>query len=250
MTAAESAVLGIVSATDPDYGLVALSGGVSTKIHYGPIGPPAWPTAQAVVDCGNDIVVQSLGYLWHWSDNQRRWRLTINPYTTAQTPVEDPTGHASFLMTLGEDAGNTYVYRTVKEPLQPLSTGGVFDSATATLAEYQGKEPFKVNEILVEIDFGNPNVQSGQRSLAVCAITNGIVDLETRYPLATDGTALALQSSTFTKTWDTARSTRNGHREMVRFPVNDGAAATYTAAPRLTLKGIKVRRVIMRCEEV
>jgi hypothetical protein len=250
LTAAESAVLGIVSATDPDKGLAALSGGVSTKVHHGPMGPSN-AAVNAVVNIGSDLAVTAGTWVWHWSDKQRRWRVSLNPLNTGtQIPVEDVTGYSSYLQVVGQDAGQVYVYRALKEPVQPVSTAGAFDSATVTLAEFQGKDAFKVNEILVEVDFGQPAVQTGLRSLEVCAITNGIPDLSSTFPLAADGSPFLPQSTSFTKVWEDALATINGHREMVRFVVNDGAASTMTAAPKLTLKGVKVRRVIMRCEEV
>lgn len=215
-----------------------------------------------IVNASDCVVATSDNHFWIWSNTHRRWRRSDAPTATEQGhlsiaywPAEDGTVSSSVLSAVGHHntTGSTYTvygWDTPREPLQPVSTGGAFNSATVTLAEYQHNAPFKVNEILAEVDFGQPVVQTGERSLAVAAITNAITDLDQTFVHDTDGTVLPAQSSTITKVWGNATATKVGDRQMTRFGVSDGAASTYTAAPKLTLKGVKVRRVIMRCEEV
>jgi hypothetical protein len=137
------------------------------------------------------------------------------------------------------------------EYLQPttISGGSTFNSATATLTNYIDRQPFKVNELLIEVDFGQPTTQTGIRSLTASVVTGSPADIDNTMQRDSNGNVISPTSTAFTKKWSNMTATKNGDREMVRFRPSDTARA-YSAAPQLTMQGIKVRRVIMRCEEL
>ena len=74
-------------------------------------------------------------------------------------------------------------------------------------------------------------------------------NLSPRFLRDGDGNVDPLASKPLTEPWNDATSTKVGDRVMLEFDVNDGAD-TYSAAPRLTMQGVKVRRVILRAETV
>lgn len=204
--------------------------------------------------------------LWIWSELHRRWRnMTLaatngSGHTAYYQPTEDQEGTAfaadtdprismSAVYRNGSTSTTGYIIHAPAEPTQPTTTSGVFDSATATLAEYRAKDPFLVKRLLVEIDFGEPATQTGQRSLTAKVTTNARANLSPRFLRDSSGNVELMASAPLTETWNSASSTLRGDRVMLEFDVNDGAA-TYAAAPQLTMQGVKVRRVILKAEAV
>lgn len=215
-----------------------------------------------VVRSGYHVLAQQNNEaLWIWSELHRRWRVmglaatNGSGHTAYHQPTEDQEGSAfaananprlsvSSVYRDGTSSTTGYIGHTPAEPVQPeVTDGSSFDAAVATLAEYQSNSaPFVVKELLVEVDFGEPTNQTPSRVLSGAVITGARADVACAY-------GGALGTSTYTKTWTDATATVVGDREMVRFAVADGAE-TWSAAPKITMQGIKVRRVIMRCETV
>ena len=202
--------------------------------------------------------------LWVYSERHHRWRTASlaatngSGHTAYYQPVEDLEGDAKIAMTVvyrdGSSSSTGYVVSQEAEPTQPTTTSGVFDSATATLAEYRGKDPFRIKKLLVEVDFGQPTTQTGQRSLGAQVLTNSRIGLPARFLRTTSGEVDPLATApytadTFTQTWNDATATLRGDRVLLDFDVADGAD-TFAAAPRIGMRGVKVRRVIMRAETV
>jgi hypothetical protein len=202
------------------------------------------------------------GTMWCYSESRGIWRQKAMPTKASQgaegimwIPVEDRAGDSERFYAVGlERYASTnhaiYVYSGFREPLDPqVDAYGYYDTATATLAEYSNTAPFTVKEMVVEVDFGQPAQQGAQRSVKASVVTQSVTDLDQTFDIAGD-LAVPFRSTKLVKTWANANNTRRGHRQTVRFGVNDGAAATMTAAPVIEMTGVKVRRVILRCEMV
>ena len=142
-------------------------------------------------------------------------------------------------------AAGTSVWRQkldVSDP--PLDTAGTsFQSATVTLADYQANRPFRVDEVIVELSLGVTAANSPRRSVS-CAVDMTSVPVEasstTGFSANASDTQTYLMPGMATATAD--------ERVTVRFRPNN-AGPSFTAAPRITLEGVKLRRVIMRCTE-
>ena len=99
------------------------------------------------------------------------------------------------------------------------------------------------------MDFGQPTTQTGVRSLTAQVVTDGVVDLPQKFPTDSSSNVSRPASSAQRYEWKNATSTKVGHRQIIKFGLSDGQQ-TFSAAPKITLQGVKLRRVIMRCEEV
>lgn len=118
--------------------------------------------------------------------------------------------------------------------------GTAFYEATATLAEYQHARPFVVRRVLAEVEFDvDPSVITAERSISVRVRTQGHLDAD---PANTDPS-----TTTLAKAWTGIEG--EGQVVVVPFIVND-TPSTYIAEPEVTLKGVKLRRLIMECMEV
>lgn len=199
--------------------------------------------------------------VWLWSEARRMWRASTLPSASSlgysslfrHQLVRDEANrstHVNVVVSAGSygSAESVLVLRQAKEQTNPAASGGVFPSATLGLADYQAKAPFRVTEVVVEVDFGTTSGDAA-RSLTAQVHTSALTDQDVTLRRTTSGDPQLPVSSPLTKTWSTLSSTTAGDREMVRFKVNDAAPAM-AAAPRLTLQGVKVRRVIMRCEDL
>ena len=225
----------------------------------------------SIVNAGDYLIAMNTeGPAWIYSEASRRWRCSPLPSHLSQgvdygyyEGVENTSTYTPDLaitarrgLTSGLLTQTGKVYFQSKEPMEPVFTSGAFDSATATLAEYRAKDPFLVKKLLVEIDFGQPQSQQrayvsqdGQRSLTAKVATNARANLAPRFLRDSSGNVELMASAPLTETWNSASSTLRGDRVMLEFDVNDGAA-TYAAAPQLTMQGVKVRRVILKAEAV
>lgn len=202
--------------------------------------------------------------LFLWSDLHRRWRVKSLP-TAAQVSaalgvrywtVEDRDALGTNLYLIGAETNGVNNVDLVgwyapKEPVDPQTdANGYYDTATVTLSEYSQPTPFAVKEMIVELDFGQPATQGAQRTVKASVVTQGVTDLDQTFAVDTGDLAVPFSSSQFAKSWQNANNTRRGHRQTIRFAPTDGAAATLTAAPVIEMTGVKVRRVILRCETV
>lgn len=240
---------GLVAASGD--GLSVLRGSHST--HFASFGEQI--TAMYAASVGSHLMVctGTAGELWVYDEVLRNWRKTVPPAAAGLVihPAESENSAVNDLTFIGHNTSalSWTWFRQLKNLVQPLSTSGVFDSATVSLVNHVATDrPFRVKQILVEVDFGRPAVQTGKRSITVQAITDSVVDIPARQALTTTSQVSLLGSSAQTFGWQAQNATRNGHRQMLRFDVNDGNV-TFAAFPRITMQGVKVRRVIMRCEE-
>ena len=235
------------------------------------------PTFSRIVSCADAVlgVTSTDGYppdAWIWSETARRWRRSPLPESsilsgtdagtvtsTAYYPVEDLDALSSTLgvlvvthATVPSSRWSARVFTQAKNPLQPsVSSGGTttaapneFAEAQVDLADYMKVAPFRVKEMLVEVDKGRTDgADAAARSLSAQLITHPIIEVA-------GGGAAGAGSGSSTQTVNfTPGDTEAGDREMVRFRLGD-AGPTFTAKPRLTFKGVKIRRVILVCEDV
>jgi len=126
----------------------------------------------------------------------------------------------------------------------PLDAAGTsFQTCAAILSDYQANSPFRVDEVIVELSLGVTAANSPRRSVS-CAVEQTSVPVE-----ASSTTGFSTNTSdNQTYLMPGMAQATNNERVTVRFRPNN-AGASYTAAPRITLEGVKLRRVIMRCTE-
>lgn len=224
-----------------------------------------------VTSAGEYVVVTetdaaSVGYdgtQWVYSESRGIWRQKAMPTKGSQSaegimwiPVEDRAGDSERFYAVGLERytstnHSVYVYSSPREPIDPQTdANGYYDTATVTLAEYSQAAPFAVKEMVVEVDFGQPTTQGAQRTVKASVVTQSVTDLDQTFAIDTGDLAVPFASGQFAKTWQNANTTRRGHRQTIRFAPTDGAAGTLTAAPVIEMTGVKVRRVILRCETV
>lgn len=248
--AAESESLGIISSIAGRYSrLASTSGRLTTAIHSGLVPDDVAYDSPFIVNAGPYLLVAAWDRLWVWSELARNWRVVVNPYTTDQVPVEDAFSSSDYLWVLGREGGDdVYVNRTLKDPIEPVQNGASFDSATVTLAPYHGTAEFRVHSLIVEVDYGFPAARTAPRSVSASVAVTPPADLDVPFTSDSAERAVPLASTTFTQSLGSSPDSRRGHRRTVTFAVND-AGHTYTATPQITMTGVKVRRVIMRCEE-
>ena len=225
-----------------------LNGGIVSP--FAVIKNPA--TSTAVVQGGDTIMVTNAAReVYIWSESRRQWRVSapiLGHGAYALYPVEDHSAATTTVAALGivqYSAGNFrgYVYTHPKEITQPLLTGGGFDTATVQLADYMRSKEFRVKEMLVEVDKGTvTGATSAARAVGACVLTYPIVGV------ADGGNSGQNSGSTVQEVAFTPDDSDAGDREMVRFRVND-AGPTFSAKPVLNLRGVKLRRVILVCED-
>lgn len=126
---------------------------------------------------------------------------------------------------------------------------GTWPTGTVELCEYYHPRQFKIKEVWCEVDYGTPSfsLDSNVRSISVSVKTPGVFiegDPDISFSRA--------QSSTLTQVLPSRALTGTNYtrrRSWVRFNPTDGAD-TFTATPVITLSGLKLRRCIVRCDEV
>lgn len=190
-----------------------------------------------------------------WSEYTRNWRVVTivdstvwaSSATKAATDMAVTTEYA-FLALSGTDnaaATRQRIYRYLIDPFDPPydAVAGAYTSATAELSGYDHPKPFTVTEVIVEVDCGT-TAQNKTRAVSVQMVTNSaVMDYA-----ASVASLHAAASSSQTATLPSLASTA-GERVAVRFSPNNGGP-TMTVTPRITLQGLKLRRCIVRCQEV
>lgn len=210
--------------------------------------PVAWDSSWSYSESAIDLKMAKSGshFIIYGNANQfyvrapnGTWRrLTAN---AAQKPVIQ-AAHPDAAYTIFAVNGTIYLY-----PLEPSSpmidTSGAFPSATASLAPIERKRPFTVREVVAEVDFGyarNSAEEAATRSLSVSMATPGGEDISARVVSSRASTAATVNYG--------AVAADGTMVQANRLLVNDGGP-TYWAQPKVTLKGVKLRRLIVRCTE-
>lgn len=252
-SAVESSV-GIMHPSASPKQLHVLNGSLSVPAIAG--FPEADPI-ERIVAFGQYAIGVTTGHkVWVWSDLARRWR-ALDPgveFTIGNVdPVASESGFGSYIHIIGREFGGgvstTYMYAALTDPtdLPTDETVTTFSEATVTLSARNSNAPFRVLETFVEYDFGGPS--SIPRSAGVSVVTAPIHDMAFSPELDADGSVAPNSGHVHETNWATPTGTKRGHRVMVRYPMAD-TAPTFSAAPRIRMKGVKVRRVIMKCEDV
>lgn len=225
----------------------------------------AFTAATQIAKVAGSYVLVSVGgnKAYVWSEHARNWRRIAVPTSLTESDptdlpdavsfADDPSADASsaIIVSLDRDTlpGPTIVraYRQFTYDLDPFdppvdSDGTGYQQATVDLASYDHKRPFRIDELIVELDLGATSLNA-TRSLGVTIkAPSAIVDYHASLTaLAANGS----QPATFTLP---AMATTNYERPVIRFSPND-AGPTMSFAPSLTMRGVKIRRVIARCTE-
>lgn len=189
--------------------------------------------------------------LYMWSEHGRNWRKIAlpTPYSTKSysNVAFDPSATASsaYILVSGLAASfQTTIYTYSIDPLHPPvdSAGTAYQSATVDLAGYDHKRPFRIDELLVELDLGATTLNATRSIGVTIKAPSAIVDYHTSL------TALAANTSTAQTYTLPTMATTDYERPVIRYNPND-AGPTMSCTPSLTMRGVKVRRVIARCTE-
>lgn len=228
------------------------------------------PLNIGLINPGLIAVASENGYVYV-SDSENRWaRFELESWVATDLPTGSPGGGGTIgtsAITLANLPGNMYFAEPAIKPYQtdltdtvaylarsantnvklyaaahtrraPAVPNGrdilVVDTASVVLAEYWHQKPMVVREIIVEAEYVEATTDA---SLAVNIIPTGAVDINTTV-------APGMTSSTITApTEATAGSTI-----IQRFRANNAGRA-YGFKPKLTHKGVRIKRVICVCED-
>ena len=204
-----------------------LSGTEVSEVGWG-VQPGAGP-----VRFGRFVVVKNLDGDYFLYDTALRIWIGIDNPGSALIPPHTPTTAAT---TLGVTDETAYYYRTIY-PSTAGWNGSTFDESTALLADYMHKSSFRVREAIAEVELDTTNT-TADRTVKVAVLTPGHPDMAI-------ATASAAATTEQTYTWNVAGT---GQIAVARLTVNDHPP-TYLAQPRVKLAGVKLRRLILVCEE-
>jgi len=208
----------------------------------------------------NREMLASDSVLYMWSERTRNWRKIALPARDTDWDKGlvrvasdlNAEAYSAYIEMSGfnQMSGNTdrAIYTYTIDPFDPPydAAGTAYASATAELAGYDHPREFTVDEVICELDLGvtlDLGV-SKSRAVGVQMVTNAAVMDYSSSVSSLHDAASALQTFTLPAMASTA-----GERVVVRFSPNNGGA-TFTAAPRITLRGVKLRRCVVRCKEV
>lgn len=202
-----------------------------------------------VTDLGATIWVLDF-YNGQWSRRQ----VTANPVRMGS--MQSSYGHL-FYRAGSPDAETIWMAPATAQELV-CNSDGTAAVGTAELDEYFHPVPFIIKEVFCEVDYGSvqtvfdtagaPAVYAAiDRKVAVSVKTPGV-------PIETAQTLDYSRSASSTMTHILPAQVQTGanytrRRSFVRLRPTDGMH-TYTATPVVTLTGVKLRRLILRCEEV
>lgn len=206
------------------------------------------PTLNAIYQAGGymmlagtlgQILVRSPSGRWHRLNAAHQNGLFV--IGLANTPAAHPFGYAW----LGTTVGNGFPYRYLLAPLNPpmTATPTAFASGTANLNEYRRATRFKIKEVIVELDLGVTSLNAARQiTLTMLTPTQALEGA----PVATQFSAAGSTPQTYTLP---PLATSNGERVTVRFNPTDGQD-TYSMIPQVTLQGVKLRRLLVRAQDV
>lgn len=202
------------------------------------------------VACGAD------DQLYMWSEHTRNWRLISLPsYSTLgwgskpQCRVATDNNAAATVAnvaltgsTITTSYGAYKIYTYDIDPAAPPESAGAYVSATARLSNYDHDKPFRVNEVIVELDLAATSTNATRSIGLQVEAPSPLVERSTDVAMLANR-ASALQTYTLPEMDSTSYQ-----RPVVRFSLGD-TGDTYSITPALTMQGVKVRRVIARCVE-
>lgn len=220
---------------------------------------PEGITLDKIANAGDVIIAtDTLNRLWIKSEVVGSWRClalpTIAGIRTRWAPVLDESIVTSTVNVVAQVEQPAFTYTTTccaqaKTPTQPVASSGVFPSATVDLAPIQRNRSLRAREMLVEVDFGQPATQTASRSLTAQLVADPVLNMDPTFGRTASGDVQPVATTAQTVQWTNATATRNGDRQMLRFGLSDVANGVFSLRPRITMQGVKVRRVIVRCEE-
>ena len=212
----------------------SMSGSSRLPIHFGGgVQSSTEYYATGMARLGPWVLLLQASRTWVMDVATRVWHVVSNP-----TTFTDIAGGLGAIGSWIVAHDGTYIYRL---PINPTLTGYTspsYLSATATLAEYQRNDPFIVRELIAEVEL-DANSSTATRTLTTRVLLPGSTDLAI-------ATATAAATATKSSTWAVAGTNQ---RATVRHNTDD-SVASYVAQPEVTLAGVKLRRLIMRCQEV
>lgn len=242
-----------------------LAGGVTRPFmwHHQPDGRPPVvmadmvKTGRFVVACtGNQGSVTDEGgatldlgtTIWVFDIRTGRWHRRQEPSTVTVSKLTRSGGQVDLLIfRRSAPTDNVYMARLDPPDLIP-NRDGTWPAATAELAEYYHPVQFRVKELVAEVDYGQAgwSAATNDRYISASVRTPGAF-IEREETLDVNRSA----TSTITHILPARNQTGVNYskrRSFVRFNLTDGGE-TFTASPIITLSGVKLRRVIMRCVE-
>lgn len=196
--------------------------------------------ATGVGDVGGDFILgRSPTGRWFRLDatHQRSTKITA----FADGPSDHPYAYAY----LGATTAAGFPYRMLLAPVSPPlnDAGNAYTSATARLAEYKRTSRFRINQVVLELDLGTTTVNA-QRSVSVRVATPHVAASTNTLVAPYD----AAGSTTQTLVLPAAAGT-SGQRVTHTFELTDGMES-YSFIPEVTLQGVKLRRMMVRCSDV
>lgn len=233
----ETTILGVTSnVTASQYdGPILMSGSTGRRVLQGV------SNATGVVQVGSMVVVSNSDGSFFINDpaTSKAWYRRSSS-TLYGTILPSTVNRSEYLYTYTPSTGPQKIWRVAANPTTAALDAATFPSRSVTLADYQANQQFVVDKITAEVVVGESSsapraigVQMGTLSVPVGYSTN---------PTQFSGATSQAQSYGFT-------STSTGSMMAVDFTPND-AGPTYNVAPIVTLQGVELRRLIVRCHEV
>jgi hypothetical protein len=215
-------------------GLWALNGTQSAPVVY--LDPSGFGFAR---QAGPDFVGMSCsdGALLY-SEATRQWRKITHPDGDLE-PYEGFCSETTLRFFNQSLTGQECTYD--HSPAGICTDGTAFAQGTVTLAEFESRVPFTVTELLVEVDLGDSS-NNYTRSIG-CELVGPSRPLDYGGDLSAVGYSSQPQTQVLP-----AMAATSGEKFMARFG-QDMFGTSFAFQPRLSLQGVKVRRVIARCEE-
>ena len=199
------------------------------------VSPAGYPVVYPVggpVRWGPFVVVADTDATYFYDILTRTW-FAMSQLSSGMMPCPAPTATGLTLFVVDGDD----VYEREILPGDCGFASSAFVQSTALLADYMHKSEFRVTEVVAEVEM-DTNSSTADRSIAVKVLTPGHPDMAL-------ASASAAATTEQTYTWNVAGTQQVA---VVRFNINDHPP-TYLAQPQVKLKGVKLRRLILRCTE-
>jgi hypothetical protein len=219
-------------------GITEMRGSLQQPFIYPPAGANgAMPDVDALGLVGSKVVMTIDGKVW------------VREANGGFTVYDSGSSIVNFVA-FTEPAANTLIAREsaawkslTLDQSNPGHSGSAYYSATAQLAEYQHRTPFEVLAAIAEVECGSASVSTnGDATLGLRILAPAHPDVATA--AAVGSVASTLQTASVSSTLTPA-----AERKTARFAPSD-APASMSIVPEVTLKGVKLRRLLLRCREL